>query len=393
MSLSARRKKIRIIARQTKSFTLVEVLLSVGILVILVSMVVVGLGAYKGRTAFDLDANQIVAVLRNAQARAVSQDRGQGWGVQFTNSSTTGSQYALFWGTSYTTSSVVVAGTLGYSSVFTDPAPGFSKTIVFNPVTGASAGPDVVVIKNTTSNNVAIITVSALGLVGETTESGLAGYWPMDEGGGTSTYDASGNNNNGTMTIGAGGTQTTISQAWSAGSPGKAGWGINFDGTDDYINAQIGLYFGQNNPLTASAWVYVTASSNGPVFGVTNSPPNTGWNMPFLSINGTTVYGWIWSVNSNVPLSSTVSANAWHLLTITYTPSGGGQEIFYVDGNAVASGAGQYAPSGSTDYFSTYIAGAKPTSVLSLLNTKIDDVRIYNRVLSATEIKNLFSAY
>jgi hypothetical protein len=240
---------------------------------------------------------------------------------------------------------------------------------------------------------VAIVTVSALGLVGETIESNLVGYWPMDEGTGTTTVDASGNNNGGMMTIGAGGTQTTISQAWASGSPGKAGWGFNFDGTDDYINAQIGLYFGQNNPLTASAWVYVTAASNGPVFGVTNSPPNTGWNMPFLSVNGTTVYGWIWLVNNNVPLSSTVSANAWHLLTITYTPSNGGQEIFYVDGSAVGSGAGQYVPSGSIDYFSTYIAGAKPTSVLSLLNTKIDDVRIYNRVLSATEIKNLFNSY
>ena len=62
--------------------------------------------------------------------------------------------------------------------------------------------------------------------------------------------------------------------------------------------------------------------------------------MPFLSISGSTVYGWLWQVNGNTPLSTTVTLNAWHMLTITYDPSGGGTERFYVDGALVSSGTG-----------------------------------------------------
>ena len=55
--------------------------------------------------------------------------------------------------------------------------------------------------------------------------------------------------------------------------------------------------------------------------------------MPFLSINGSTVFGWLWQVNGNTPLSATVTLNAWHLLTITYDPSAQRRpEKFYVDG-------------------------------------------------------------
>ena len=42
--------------------------------------------------------------------------------------------------------------------------------------------------------------------------------------------------------------------------------------------------------------------------------------MPFLSIAGTTVYAHLWQVNGNTPLSSTVTANAWHHLAVTYSP-------------------------------------------------------------------------
>lgn len=376
MSFSARRKKIRIIACQTKSFTLVEVLLSVGILVVLVSMVVVGLGAYKGRTAFDLDANQIVALLRNAQSRAVSQDRGQGWGVQFTNSGTTGSQYALFWGTSYVTSSVVVAGTLGYSSVFTDPAPGFSKTIVFNPVTGAAVGPDVVVIKNSTSNNVAIITVSALGLIGQTTESGLAGYWPMDEGGGTSTYDASGNNNVGALTNGP---------VWIAG---KTGWALSLDGVNDSVNAGNSATLGMPNNITVAFWV--------------NAPVNSGYQR-MISKNNQSSQGWEIqnspnSANVAVRIDTSSSTNqlfyiynvinsTWHHVAFVIS---GASVARYVDGVLQSSSA--YAVGGGVGNSTNLIIGGDFTGG-SCFNEKIDDVRVYNRALSATEIKNLFSAY
>ena len=128
---------------------------------------------------------------------------------------------------------------------------------------------------------------------------------------------------------------------WATGYSGDS---VEGNGTTSYVQANIGTWFGANNTLSVSAWTYVNANSNGPVVGIAGT--SGGWNMPFLSVRGSTVYGWLWGVpgtdQTTSPLSATVSLNAWHFLAITYDPNGGGagvgKEIFYVDG--VASGLG-----------------------------------------------------
>jgi hypothetical protein len=210
-------------------------------------------------------------------------------------------------------------------------------------------------------------------------DSGLLAHWKLDEGTGTTSADASGNGNTATL---------TSSADWSAGYSGQA---FSGDGSSS-ISANLGTWFGGDNTLTASAWVYATSATNGPLFGVTSLPAGGTWNMPFLSIAGSTVYGHIWEVNSNNPLSATVSLNNWHFLAITYDPSGSGTEKFYVDGALSASGTGTYLPSSTTDTWSTNIPGTKPSGVASVLTGKVDDVRAYNRVLSAAEISILFNA-
>jgi hypothetical protein len=173
---------------------------------------------------------------------------------------------------------------------------------------------------------------------------------------------------------------------------GQSGSGLSFNGASSYATATLGPTFGGNNAISASAWVYVTSTTNGPIFGVTQTLPGTNWNMPFLSINGSTVFGWLWQVNGNTPLSATVSLNAWHMLTITYDPASGGTERFYVDGVLSSSGTGTYSPSGAIAYFTTYISGARPPGVNSYLNGTIDEVRAYNRLLTAGEVVLLFNA-
>jgi hypothetical protein len=210
-------------------------------------------------------------------------------------------------------------------------------------------------------------------------DNGLLGHWMLDAGTGTTAIDSSGNGNSGTL---------TSSATWTTGYSGDAFAG---DGVNS-ISANLGTWLGGNNPLTASAWVYATSSTNGPLFGVTSIPAGGTWNMPFLSVAGSTVYGHIWMVNGNSALSATVGLNNWHFLAITYDPSGGGTEKFYVDGMLSQSGTGTYLPSFTTDTWSTNISGTKPAGVNSILTGKIDDVRAYSRVLSAAEISIIFNA-
>jgi hypothetical protein len=217
--------------------------------------------------------------------------------------------------------------------------------------------------------------------------SGMVGLWHLDDGSGSTAADSSGNGHTATL---------NSSPTWVTGESGDA---LTFNGTS-YLTAPLGTWFINNVTLSASAWVYATSTTNGPIFGVTDVLPGTSWDMPFLSINGSTVYGWLWQVNGNTPLSATVSLNAWHMLTITYDPNGGGagvgQEIFYVDGVQSSSGTGTYSPAstqgGTTDFLTTQIQGAKPSGVNTILSGTIDELRGYNRVLSAGEISLLYSA-
>ncbi len=78
---------------------------------------------------------------------------------------------------------------------------------------------------------------------------GLVGYWPLDEGAGTTTSDSSGNGNDGTLNL----------PGWGSG---KFGGALDFDGTDDYVdcgNSSI-LYFGTGD-FTISAWIKMPSST------------------------------------------------------------------------------------------------------------------------------------
>ncbi|MGC8495854.1 MAG: LamG-like jellyroll fold domain-containing protein [Candidatus Micrarchaeia archaeon] len=163
----------------------------------------------------------------------------------------------------------------------------------------------------------------------------------------------------------------------------------SFDGTN-YAYGSLTSYFGGNHQVTAVAWAYITPNANGPIFGVTNTPPGSGWNKPFISEKGLVVFGLIWGANSNNPISYPIQHPGWHMLAITYNPSGAGTETFYVDGVEVRSGSGRYSSFGSTDYWTTYISGAKPGGMNNYYNSMIADVQAYSSALTPQQIMELY---
>jgi len=104
---------------------------------------------------------------------------------------------------------------------------------------------------------------------------GLVGYWPLDEGAGTTTEDVSGNGSEGTVYGGPN---------WVDGKFGSA---LEFDGSDDYVdcgNPNI-LDFGTSD-FTISAWVNSTNVGGETV--VANGGDNSGGIRWRLRVFGTT---------------------------------------------------------------------------------------------------------
>ena len=166
-----------------------------------------------------------------------------------------------------------------------------------------------------------------------------------------------------------------------------------FNGAGSYVYAPLGNYYGQNNPITVSAWVYMGTTTNGPIVGVVDSPPSGGWSMPFVSAQYPIFWGDIWD---NSPISYNVPSIGWYFVAFSYTPSGSGTYSLYVDGTLAASASGQYSPSGALDYWTTYVGGCKPgpsncaDTVSAYFDGELANVQAYNTSLSTNEINALY---
>jgi len=208
----------------------------------------------------------------------------------------------------------------------------------------------------------------------------LVGWWRLDETSGTTAVDSSSEGNDGTMTGGLSGTDTTA---------GPTNTALTFDGTDDTVN--IGDIELTNTSITLAAWVNFNNTADQAVFG--KYAAAGGQRSYALSTDSSSRF--VFRVSSdgssgnsmNVVSGSYTETNIWRHVVATFDSSTGTSSI-YIDGsliNSATNGAinalfDSSAPLVIGNYQSTYTNGA------------IDDVRIYNFALNATQINELFAA-
>jgi len=119
-------------------FTLIELIISIGIVAIISSIGFINLVGYNQRKNIGLVGQEVVAVLRSAQNYSTSQESGSQWGVHFENSTSSEEIdfYELFAGSSYSGSTVMQKVPLESGVIFSSPSTGESLDIVFSAVTG-----------------------------------------------------------------------------------------------------------------------------------------------------------------------------------------------------------------------------------------------------------------
>jgi hypothetical protein len=195
---------------------------------------------------------------------------------------------------------------------------------------------------------------------------GLVGYWTFDEGSGSTAYDHSGNGNNGTL---------VNSPTWVAG---KVGGALSFNGTNQYVQGNDTTLPQGASPRTMSAWIKTTTS--GTSWFLSYGTDSTG-NASGMFVSGGNLYAttWLNDLNSGI----TVNNNSWHFVVATYD---GTTWRTYVDSVAGATNS----PSTNTTGGNLKIGTRQ--DLTQYFSGTIDDVRIYNRALSANDVANLYTA-
>ena len=217
-----------------------------------------------------------------------------------------------------------------------------------------------------------------------------AAHWKLDDATGLSAADSSGNANTGNLQLGP---------TWV---PGKIGTGLNFDGSptggDDIVNAGNGTSVNNLGAMTVAAWINVDTVGEAAgriVHKATGTAPVNGWQ--FVT-QGPNQIGFAVDYATTdlvrVSAANAISLGGWRHVVVTWdgTPTAT-NVLMYVDGVAVGSYAtttsalgARVSDASANIYLGNEVNGGRT------LDGVLDDVRVYNRVLSPTEIQAVHRA-
>ena len=185
----------------------------------------------------------------------------------------------------------------------------------------------------------------------------------------------------------------------------KIAKGQTFDGTDDYV-ASIGAVssysFIQNTQVfTISAWIKLNSTTaRQAIVANTGSPADKGFYFMFetagagygsKALRFTSVKGGAIIINAQSPDNS-ITDTLWHHVVVQGTGSGN-NITFYIDGTARTTTYNtsflSFSSGNSTNVLD--IGTLNSTSPLLFFNGSIDEVRVYNRALTAQEITTQYN--
>ena len=204
--------------------------------------------------------------------------------------------------------------------------------------------------------------------------NGLQGWWKFDEGTGSSAADSSGNAR--TLTL----TSATMS---ADGYAGKA-----YTGDATATQSAGHATFAAPTLITMSAWVYANASPATNERYIFNFHTSSTSRLRLYMANGTSRLRFfadrstdgLWEAQYNVP------AQQWFHVTVSYdTSSAAADPVISINGGSVLVGEIGAAPTGAQVASAGFSVGGN-NSTSNSWSGRIDEARVYNRLLPAAEI-------
>jgi PKD repeat protein len=222
-----------------------------------------------------------------------------------------------------------------------------------------------------TATKTGYITVSeSSGGGGGVDPTGLVAAYGFDETGGTQALDSSGRGNHGTLS-----NATRSSQA-------KFGRALSFNGSNSLVTVADSAALDLTNGMTLSAWVYPTSWASG--WKTVIMKERSGGLAYTLNANSdagrpnTTLR--IGSYDRQLTAGSHLPTNTWAHLAATYN---GSRQRLFVNGVQV----GSRSQTGNLDVTANPVRiGGSTVWPNQYFQGLIDEVRVYNRALTRTEI-------
>jgi hypothetical protein len=214
----------------------------------------------------------------------------------------------------------------------------------------------------------------------------LIGYWPFDEGAGLTTYDSSRNSNGGIL---------VNSPVWSPGQVGKAlqfntfANSSNDDVRQRAASVLVGRIFDVSDlPFTLTAWINPGDFNDWrAIFSKRDSYDESAMRFDIgLNMDSGAVY--LTTAQDTVTFDYTPPTNAWTQIAVVATSAG---TKLYVDGDLAEELDPVRLGSNSTANVAIGGTGEGVGGDNDPFTGIIDELRIYNRALSASEVRQVYA--
>jgi PKD repeat protein len=247
--------------------------------------------------------------------------------------------------------------------------PGPAYSISWNAASASNGAHTITARARDAAGNTKLSAARSVTVANALPTGGLVAAYGFNEGSGATAKDDSGNGNTGTIE----------GASWVAG--GRYGKALSFNGVNSMVSIATSASLNLSKAMTLSAWVYPTATQSGrrtiilkeanaySLYASSSAGPLRPAAGGTVNGQGTYVYG-----------PSPNPVNAWTHLALTYD---GATLRFYVNGTQVASQARAGAFQINANVMR--IGGTYINS--EFFKGLIDEVRIYNRALTQSEIK------
>ncbi len=205
-------------------------------------------------------------------------------------------------------------------------------------------------------------------------DSGLVGYWKFNDTSGSTATDSALNDDDGTLLGGA-----TFSSNAVAGKIGRA---LVLNGTGQYVTIPNESKFDFTSSVSVSLWIKVASFTKAWQSVVTKG--DSTWRL--MRDNSNNALAWYTTGTTTPVLAGSVNVNngAWHHVVAIYN---GSTSYLYVD-NALDTSVSTSGTLANTAH-AVWIGNNAEQTAREFDGT-MDDVRIYGRALSATEVSTLY---